>query len=473
MAALTARSFSGAFDPLQLIERWPDRYPALLESGPRQQVRAAQGQRIVDDARFDVVPFATGDALLAASGRGSGDFLQRLACEFRGERFLERAPCESPQLPFRGGWLLFLGYELARQIEPKLVLPPSDEPYEALALRCPAGWIGDRRAQRGWLVCEPGWEHLLDLFERDCGMVDQATGVSGEGARAAAQTLESAQSWRAAESDPQEFLGQVRRCLDYIRGGEIYQANLSRAWRIESDAALNPVDIYRRLQKANPAPFSALLRFRDYAIMSSSPERLMSVSDGRISTRPIAGTRPRARARRADEALLAQLRGSEKERAEHVMLIDLMRNDLGKVCRGGSVQVDELMSIETFAHVHHIVSNVSGELADGATFIDAIRALFPGGTITGCPKFRCMQIIAELEGEGRGAYTGSIGYMNRDGSGDLNILIRTVTMTSRSTQFRAGAGIVADSQPQRELEETRAKALGLIRALGGSGSAAV
>jgi anthranilate synthase component 1 len=158
-----------------------------------------------------------------------------------------------------------------------------------------------------------------------------------------------------------------------------------------------------------------------------------------------------------------------KERAEHVMLIDLERNDLGRVCEAGSVTVDEYMVTESYAHVHHIVSNVRGRLRDDASAVTALRALFPGGTITGCPKFRCMQIIAELEGEGRGAYTGSLGWLGRDGDADFNILIRTLTLAGTRVELRAGAGIVADSIPERELEETRAKARGLLRAFGDAG----
>jgi anthranilate synthase component I len=219
------------------------------------------------------------------------------------------------------------------------------------------------------------------------------------------------------------------------------------------------------LRAANPSPFAAFLWHGDFSVLSSSPERLLSVRGNRISTRPIAGTRPRGATPEDDAALIRSLLDNEKERAEHVMLIDLERNDLGRVCEGGSVQVDEYMSVESYAHVHHIVSNVSGRLRSGVSPIGAIRALFPGGTITGCPKFRCMQIIAELEGCGRGAYTGSIGYLNRDGSCDLNILIRTITAQGSSCTFRAGAGIVADSNPAQELAETRAKAEGMLRAL--------
>jgi anthranilate synthase component 1 len=208
-----------------------------------------------------------------------------------------------------------------------------------------------------------------------------------------------------------------------------------------------------------------MLRFGDFALLCSSPERLVAVRGGNVSTRPIAGTRPRGATPAEDAALVRSLLNNEKERAEHVMLIDLERNDLGRVCAGGSVRVDEYMSVETYAHVHHIVSNVSGRLRRGVSPIGVIRALFPGGTITGCPKIRCMQIIAELEACGRGAYTGSIGYLNRDGSCDLNILIRTITAQGTAFRFRAGAGIVADSDPLLELAETRAKAEGLLRAL--------
>lgn len=204
------------------------------------------------------------------------------------------------------------------------------------------------------------------------------------------------------------------------------------------------------------------------AILSSSPERLVRVRDNVIETRPIAGTRPRGVG--DEDALLSQaLLTHPKERAEHVMLIDLERNDLGRVCVPGTVQVDELMVLESYAHVHHIVSNVRGIKRPDVTPGQVIRAVFPGGTITGCPKVRCMEIIAELEQTARGPYTGAMGYLNLDGSMDLNILIRTLLVENGVAQFRVGAGIVADSVPDAELQETRAKARGLLRALGAEG----
>ena len=200
--------------------------------------------------------------------------------------------------------------------------------------------------------------------------------------------------------------------------------------------------------------------------MSSSPERLVRVHHDLIETRPIAGTRPRSAEQGQDLYYSRELLAHPKERAEHIMLIDLERNDLGRVCFPGSVKVDELMSLESYAHVHHIVSNIQGRKRPEVTPGQVIRAAFPGGTITGCPKVRCMEIIAELEGTGRGPYTGSFGYLNRDGDMDLNILIRTLLVEGTRFSLRAGAGIVADSDPGAELAETRAKARGMLLALG-------
>jgi anthranilate synthase component 1 len=229
---------------------------------------------------------------------------------------------------------------------------------------------------------------------------------------------------------------------------------------------VQPHQVYRRLRETNPGPFSGVARLEGLAVISSSPERLVSVRDGIVTTRPIAGTRPRGADPAADLALARELHAHPKERAEHVMLIDLERNDLGRICEAGSVRVDEFMTIESYSHVHHIVSNVSGRLRADVTPGNVLAAVFPGGTITGCPKIRCMEIIAELEGAARGAYTGSLGYLNCDGTMDLNILIRTLQVAGRELTVRAGAGIVADSIPERELEETRAKARGVLRAVG-------
>jgi anthranilate synthase component 1 len=360
--------------------------------------------------------------------------------------------------PWRGGFAVFCGYELAAEIEPRLRLPVSPEPWIAWALRTPAALVHDRDSDTVWAVAEAESAHWLDQLEQDA-----RSAVAG-GARPSDSIV-----WCVREDDPAVFVAGVRRALGHIEAGDVYQLNLSRAWRATAPAAV-PRDVlvaalYRALRVANPAPFAALARWGGVDILSSSPERLLRVEAGVASTRPIAGTRPRGASLQQDAALAAELRNNAKERAEHVMLIDLERNDLGRVCEPGSVRVDEFMGLESYTHVHHIVSQVSGRLRPDASAVTALRALFPGGTITGCPKVRCMELIAGLESQGRGAYTGSIGMLGRDGSADFNILIRTLTLHDGELRGRAGAGIVADSDPQHELEETRAKALGLLRAL--------
>lgn len=358
-------------------------------------------------------------------------------------------------LPFTGGWGVFLSYEMAGEVEPHLSLPRSGLPWQAFALRAPCALVYDRVGEKLFAVAEPDAADLLDLLEQDAR-------------HAAVESDPPDESFRVAsieEEDPDAYLEQVRRGKEYVRAGDIYQTNLSRAWHVELERDPDVAALYNRLCKTNPAPFAALAQWRGAAIVSSSPERLLRVEGRRVDTRPIAGTRPRSRRPGDDIAEMTALAAHPKERAEHIMLIDLERNDLGRVCEAGTVRVDELMTIESYAHVHHIVSNVSGSLRSDVTPVEALRAVFPGGTITGVPKFRCMQIIAELEGVGRGAYTGSLGYLNRNGTLDLNILIRTMTLQGRRIEFRAGAGIVADSEPVRELGETRAKARGLLAAL--------
>ena len=257
----------------------------------------------------------------------------------------------------------------------------------------------------------------------------------------------------------------MARIHEYLRAGDIFQVNLSREWRVALQEPVATAALYTALRQANPAPFAGLLQQPGWAVLSSSPERLVEVRGDRVQTRPIAGTR--ARIHGDDEALrIRELIDHPKERAEHVMLIDLERNDLGRVAIPGSVEVSEFMAVESYAHVLHIVSNVRGCVRVGTTPGQVIRAVFPGGTITGCPKVRCMEIIAELEGAGRGAYTGSLGYLNRNGDLDLNILIRTLTQRGATIALRAGAGIVADSVADEELAESRAKARGMLRALG-------
>jgi anthranilate synthase component 1 len=379
-------------------------------------------------------------------------FLERLDRAFASER------ADQPgRLPFEGGWFVYAGYELAGEIERKLVLPPApDEVPVAFAQRCRGALILDHDRGRLHAVAES--EALLDAIERELAEADPD-------ARAGGETVSVAPVPEIRPGDGERFKRGVERIREYILAGDVFQVNLSREWRGESAGRPDAVAIYERLTQSNPAPFGGLARLPGGTVLSSPRERLVTVRDGIVSARPIAGTRPRGASPDRDRALSAELLAHPKERAEHIMLIDLVRNDLGRISRPGSVKVDELMVLESYTHVHHIVSNIRGELAAAVSPADVIRACFPGGTITGCPKVRCMEIIAELEVGGRGLYTGSMGYLGRDGRMDLNILIRSMLVADDGIRFRTGAGIVADSEPEAELAETEAKARGLMRAL--------
>lgn len=361
---------------------------------------------------------------------------------------------ELSALPFTGGWLLALSYELGGLLEPTSGQAHDPESFPlAFAMRIPAAILLDRQAGQTWLMAEDGNAHLIRQMQEDL--------------RAAPHMpRDDLPAYNLAEDDPAQFLRGVDRVKSYIREGDVFQVNLSRGWRADFPANVSPAGLFKRLDQSNPAPFSALLEMGAWSIVSSSPERLARVEEnGRVVTRPIAGTHPRSTTPADDEALRQRLAAHPKERAEHIMLVDLERNDLGRVCEPGSVRVEALMELASYAHVHHLESSVAGQLRKGTTLYDLIRAIFPGGTITGCPKVRTMQIIRELEDAPRRAYTGSLGYVNLDGTLDLNILIRSFLLKNNTAWFRAGAGIVADSDPERELEETRAKAKGLLKAL--------
>ena len=443
----------------RLAARFPARYPLLLDSAAAGPLSRAS----VLLAEPSAALWLDSDGRLHAQGvtPQGATFLSALENWWRAERTPPAAWAAGAgaALPFSGGWGVFLGYEMAQEIEPHLGLPRAPLPWQAFALRTPCALVHDLAHGRVYALAEARAPAALERLAAD------ALEVAGEEQSPDRLVIEEVR-----EEAPAAFLARVYRAKEYVRAGDVYQANLSRPWnvRISAHTGAPAGELYRRLCAANPAPFAALAQWRGIAILSSSPERLVRVSGRRIDTRPIAGTRPRSRRAAEEPGEKAALAAHPKERAEHIMLIDLERNDLGRVCEAGTVRVDELMTIESYQHVHHIVSNVSGVLRPEVTPIGALRAVFPGGTITGCPKFRCMQIIAELEGAGRGAYTGSLGYLSRDGRLDLNILIRTMTVRGPRASFHAGAGIVADSDPQRELEETRAKARGLLRALGGT-----
>ncbi len=260
------------------------------------------------------------------------------------------------------------------------------------------------------------------------------------------------------------FLGAVDRAKEYIRAGDIFQVVLSRRFSMGLDG-VDGLDIYRALRTVNPSPYMFFLDFEGVKIIGSSPELLVRVENGVVESRPLAGTRPRGATDTDDLTMEAQLLADEKERAEHVMLVDLGRNDLGRVCEYGTVRVTDLMGVERFSHVMHIVSDVQGRLRPGLDAVDVLRACFPAGTVTGAPKVRAMEIIDELEPIARGPYAGAVGYLGFSGNMDTAITIRTIVMTDGRAYVQAGAGIVADSVPEREYVETVNKAKALVRAI--------
>jgi anthranilate/para-aminobenzoate synthase component I len=260
------------------------------------------------------------------------------------------------------------------------------------------------------------------------------------------------------------YQAMVLRAKEYIAAGDIFQANLSHRFRVAIDGdSIFP--LYQKLREINPSPFSTYLNMGGVEIASASPERLVRVRKGRVETRPIAGTCPRGLTFEEDQKRIAAMYKNDKERAEHLMLVDLERNDIGKVAKFGTVRVDALMALEQYSHVSHLVSKIVGELREKVSATDVIRALFPGGTITGVPKIRCMQIISELEGQARGLYTGSIGMIDFSGEMDFNIIIRSFIRQGSELSFQVGAGIVADSDPEMEYQETLQKAAALMKVL--------
>lgn len=434
-------------DLAALHGRHPERYPALLESTARNRLTGRYSILFA----FPEMPLWLDDAgRLWENGAPSlaESFLSAL--DQRIHDFLTEEPCP---LPFCGGMFVFLGYEFLGQIE-QIRIPRGPQTLpQAFALSIAGAVVLDHLEGAAWLVATGN--QATDRLERMAADIDACHAAPEVLAPIGIQSL---------REDPEgHFLDGVRRIKEYILDGDIFQANLSRAWSLTLQSP-DPLQIYRQLRRHNPAPFAGLFCWKDQYVLSSSPERLLHWDRETLSSRPIAGTRPRLPG--CDAALTSELIGHPKERAEHIMLIDLIRNDLGRVCQPGSIEVDELMGIESYSHVHHIVSNVRGQTRAGIRHGQMLAALFPGGTITGCPKVRSMEIIADVEDTPRGPYTGSMGYISRDGQMDMNILIRSMWLNENNLSFRAGAGIVADSDADLELLETRAKARALLRALG-------
>lgn len=368
--------------------------------------------------------------------------------------------------PFCGGWAGLLSYEFGRFILPKLEEGPAKSSWPDVALGLYDQVVVFDHEEKTATVYDWKWRETdqPSLSDRLCQGEACIRDISG----------------RLSLSDPKlreersAYEAKIQRVIDYVHAGDCFQTNLSQAFEFDLKPEFMPYDLLVRLNEESAAPFSAYVRLDQHALVSNSPERFLKVrrtKAGKLlaTTQPIKGTRPRGKTPSEDQANAAELKASEKDRAENLMIVDLMRNDLSRVCKPGTVKVPKLNVLESFANVHHLVSQVDGELDDGMDQVDLIKAAFPGGSITGAPKIRAMQIIAELEDGARGPYCGSLVWMSPDGWMDSSILIRSTAFTKANNhwtgEFRVGGGIVADSTPADEYEETLDKAYAMYVAL--------
>jgi para-aminobenzoate synthetase component 1 len=357
-------------------------------------------------------------------------------------------------LPFNGGAIGYFAYDLARRIEKLPVIAGDDESLPEMAVGI-YRWavVVDHARRQSWLV---GYDLPDDLI---ANLVKQFSHLPESAPAAGFKVLQPPQ----ANMSRQQYADAFARIKHYLKEGDCYQINLTQ--RFVSPCQGNPWIAYRALRRINAAPFSAYLNFPAVQVLSSSPERFLKVCNGRVETKPIKGTRPRKTDPVLDNQQIIALAASEKDRAENVMIVDLLRNDIGKICRDGSVAVPELFAVESYATVHHLVSTVTGTLPADRHALDLLRSCFPGGSITGAPKIRAMEIIEELEPHRRGIYCGAIGYIGFDGNMDTNIAIRTLIHNQGNIRFWVGGGIVNDSEENSEYQECFDKAAALLQML--------
>ena len=470
----------------------PDAHYSFLTADPACVVRSKGEVTELWQRSSGMWASARGDALSVARSLLPGDPVEPV----------EGLP------PFQGGIAGYIGYDWGAILE-RLPRPRFDDLRIPDVVLCLYDWViaWDHRSRLAWLVSTglpevgPSREHhararmdlvrsrlqrqpgrLTEQFLPGAGPTLMRNSDHSPGPAAPtypASGIESAERIGLRSTfTRQGYLDAVARVREYILAGDIFQANISQ--RFQAGWRSTPYDLYRRLRRRNPAPFAAYLGFNDVAVLSASPERFLRLDGRNVETRPIKGTRPRGLGPMHDAALGRALAESRKDRAENVMIVDLLRNDLSRVCRPGTVRVPELFAVEHHPTVHHLVSTVVGEIEPGAGAVELIRAAFPGGSITGAPKVRAMEIIAELEPTQRAVYCGSIGYLSVTGAMDTSIVIRTYLLLNGQVYFQAGGGIVADSDPDLEYRETLDKARGLIETLvesresaaGGQGRAA-
>lgn len=412
----------------------------IIAAGPRTSLRTRDTQTVIEQAGKQ-----------SLSGANPFDLVQ--------ESLLEMPLRANPDLPFCGGAMGYFGYDLRRHLEPGSPQSPKDiaTPDMAIGLYEWA-FIQDHQLERSWLVSLPDCPAALreDLVKR--ARSAQAHPTSNETNLFVVNNL-------ASNLEARTYREKLARIQDYIRSGDCYQVNFAQ--RFSGDFEGDPFSAYCRLRRLLPAPYAAYMEVDGHAILSHSPEQFLQLNDNQVRTRPIKGTAPRDPNPVQDRANARALCSSVKDRAENLMIVDLLRNDLGKSCRFGSIQTPELFALESYANVHHLVSTVSGYLRPECTALDLLKGCFPGGSITGAPKVRAMEIIAELENSDRSVYCGSIGYISAHGRMDTNIAIRSLVCSEGRVHCWGGGGIVADSEPDAEYRESLAKVEILLKGLRG------
>ena len=415
----------------------PDARYSFIAAYPTEMIEAKDGLITITNAqkqtRFKACPFETVKKRLAFWGMDS--------------------PPEAGLPPFQGGAAGIFSYDLARGIErlPATAAQNNDIPDMAIGIYDQV-LAFDHQTHKAWII---GREAKME-FIRSVLM-----GGTSHATNAIQTPLWKSNFYESA------YKKNVERVIDYIRAGDIFQANLSQRFEAALPKNFDSFAHYKTLRAVNPAPFAGYMNLGSIKISSASPERFLSVRDDRIETKPIKGTRPRLSDPAADQSQIEDLKNSDKDRTENIMIVDLLRNDLSKVCEPRSVAVEKLCEVESFASVHHLVSTITGTLSPNQTSLDALRACFPGGSITGAPKIRAMEIIEELEPQRRGAYCGAMGYIGFDGEMDMNIMIRTLTFEPGRVSFQAGGGITADSDPAQEYQETLDKAAAIFKSFEG------
>ncbi|NEX19286.1 aminodeoxychorismate synthase component I [Thiorhodococcus mannitoliphagus] len=449
MSALAVQDFPYHSDSSMLFEALVERaWPVFLDSG---RPLSRQG-------RFDILTADPSRTLmtygLRTEVRAQDEGFSSLADPFALlAEALGPLRARGAGLPFCGGAIGYFGYDLARRLErlPSRALDAEGIPDMAVGIY-------------DWALVVDHREGRSALVARDSRMLREYRGLLSSALQGRVRARPRG-GFRVLDRvvpnmSHGRYLESIARIQDYLRAGDCYQVNFAQRFAVPAEG--DPWQAYKALRELNAAPFGAYLGTPECQVLSSSPERFLQVREDAVETKPIKGTRPRGADAIKDLRLADELRQSAKDRAENVMIVDLLRNDLGKVCDFGSVKVPRLFDIESFARVHHLVSTVTGRLAQGRTAVDLLRACFPGGSITGAPKVRAMEIIEELEPHRRGVYCGAIGYLGYDGAMDTNIAIRTLVHSGGTTRLWAGGGIVADSDPESEYRETHHKAAPLL-----------